>query len=1028
VSSEPLVDVDFFVNDTKSISLRQDEDTDIEFRRSVVLSTFSRAIYSPVHNIPAGYRPDKHQLKPMNTIERGWFGDILRNENNEPKYKRKGIIVADEGGTGKTLACTIALLSNLNRYHESVLIIAPKLIVPKWRSMFYSTKYRHVNRLTGPKLQHGEIPKGVNIISNRALLDCDFSQERLLEIQEKIKMVVVDEAHEGFITAAEGKDDGDAKMAKSIRVIVNTITSQEENQCILSTATPIRKKFNEIKELMKLIDTDSGGQVVELNEGLIKNMKDFWNPLLNKIVDLNFDLGETLLEISKHLEQYIVLENEEYNTLRSKFSDMEFIDSIENNISKRYELYQDLHPLGRFLSVTLRDDLGANQCNILYRNMNSKLIQFETSKEFDSLLSQIETMEEKPPDYKSKLEDCPINILENHSKLKFGKMKITKSLKKLSEEVWNSDQRLESLFKITQHLIENESKIAKGLVIFAKLRNTCYEIQQALDKKFGKKIESYLFLPPINDNEEYDARQSNLAEAKSNSLKQGDGLPLQIIISGDSGSVGLDMEWANTLVHWSQRKSFGMLAQKTWRLDRRVDEDLRGKISKAFTVYHFIKKDNRNATVKDINNNFRNNRILLGDRNITDESGYLLPISDETFSNSRSKSEKLFEPSGELSSWLWRFVKGEVGTVNSYAEQLSLLAIKSITGLDIEPKQEIFTPQVKSIGDPLHHEYIDARRLFILHTLTEDLDECDFLKQCAGGRNNPQAKILPSSSKSLDKKFRNSTPTLLPNGELHRYLNNKLIKHLIDNPYYHFPFVYQVQDLEDTFRKKGIDKKKLESLKPMSLAINLELFLMLNDRICIEPECDLFFSEKCKNKNHFIEQSKSIGLKLKQALGNNSISPVMQKKQGKWRHLTYSELEDLELIIQSLIAHSLQKGYPDDSYPESNYCDKSIISNDHSLDFVSIFDKIIEQNEDLDTYIFKRKVKQRKRQIQSNSKLSNFVIPLIKIHENENENTRKGCCPVCNAPKEQVDPCSRGPCAEWEPSDEFSYGGWGGWC
>lgn len=56
------------------------------------------------------------------------------------------------------------------------------------------------------------------------------------------------------------------------------------------------------------------------------------------------------------------------------------------------------------------------------------------------------------------------------------------------------------------------------------------------------------------------------------------------------------------------------------------------------------------------------------------------------------------------------------------------------------------------------------------------------------------------------------------------------------------------------------------------------------------------------------------------------------------------------------------------------------------------------------------------------------MIPLIKIHENENENTRKGCCPVCNAPKEQVDPCSRGPCAEWEPSDEFSYGGWGGWC
>ena len=65
------------------------------------------------------------------------------------------------------------------------------------------------------------------------------------------------------------------------------------------------------------------------------------------------------------------------------------------------------------------------------------------------------------------------------------------------------------------------------------------------------------------------------------------------------------MEWANTLVHWSQTKSFGMLAQKTWRLDRRVDEDLLEKISKTFTVYHFTKKDNRDETVNNINNNYR---------------------------------------------------------------------------------------------------------------------------------------------------------------------------------------------------------------------------------------------------------------------------------------------------------------------------------------------------------------------------------------------------------------------------------------
>ena len=47
---------------------------------------------------------------------------------------------------------------------------------------------------------------------------------------------------------------------------------------------------------------------------------------------------------------------------------------------------------------------------------------------------------------------------------------------------------------------------------------------------------------------------------------------LSVLICGDGGAVGLDMEWATTMVHWDLWGGAENISQRSWRLDRRWPE------------------------------------------------------------------------------------------------------------------------------------------------------------------------------------------------------------------------------------------------------------------------------------------------------------------------------------------------------------------------------------------------------------------------------------------------------------------------
>ena len=255
VATPTVIDYGQFVANSQPLPILDRRDTGIEFRRLLTLSHLSRALHQPRVSLPPGYTPDLHQMKPMSLLERGWFHDLLQidtegnNDTKSPKYLRNGLVVADEGGMGKTLSCVISALNVLDDSNKTVLILCPPLLKTHWLKLFEHTQHE-VHFWNGTKLVKEPIPRGVILLSKHSLLGQSITDARKKQLQEKIKLVIVDEAHEWFISAADSNPSDDfvdddeldqnneGKSATCLRGIVHTILSSEKdtNQCLLVTA------------------------------------------------------------------------------------------------------------------------------------------------------------------------------------------------------------------------------------------------------------------------------------------------------------------------------------------------------------------------------------------------------------------------------------------------------------------------------------------------------------------------------------------------------------------------------------------------------------------------------------------------------------------------------------------------------------------------------------------------------------------------------------------------------------------------
>jgi hypothetical protein len=1034
VGEVPIIDFSSLESDTTRLKFHQRRDTGIEFRRLMTLSHLSRALYQPGNKLPPGFKPDIHQLKPMNLLERGWFHDLLRLDN-KPKYPRRGLVVGDEGGMGKTLSCVIAALNTLHLHNGTVLILCPPLMKTHWFNMFRSTPHAITN-WTGNKIASEIIPKGIILLSKHSLLGQELTDLRKKQLRENINLIILDEAHEWFLADSE-KEDKEGLNARYLRELIHAVIEQSEtNQCLLVTATPMRRDFSDFFSLIDLIQPGVKEKFkTDKDKDWIISMAEDWFPLLEELRGATPKLVEGIInKITNNMQQFVTLDDEdEYLQLTDALKSKEFIDSLngDNRVKLRLELIQDLHPLGRYLSVTLRDDLGEDDCKQKYRDMNSKTFTFEMSNDYSDIVKQIEQIVEQipepipgktkfPKNWKMQFFDCPTNFIGKYHPTEFSKesQKIPK-LKAFNDrikDIWIGDNRLKKVKDVIRELLDCEpTHKAKGLIIFSRFKNTCHELEKAILTEFADAVDTYVFLPPLDPldgtDPPYDSRSDDLRTARKKSL-QNEEERLQIIISGPSGSVGLDMEWATHIIHWSTTLSFGMISQRTWRLDRRIDQEEDKAIDMNFFVHHFIEKSKEKSQRKKVNDAYILARTLLGDRqNLAAPEFQLLPPPSENHLRTWSQTTRVYKPTGIQSTWLWGFICGEEGSLNSISELIGIKSISALTGIDIDIENILlntggdsydgYKPPNAPLGYELQngntslekiveYEGITCEHLHLLMRFTNENHELSFLKKCSGGIIDSRPLLNPSGQATMMKEHRATDLLLTPTGELHTFFTEKVRQEYVnatkvsseeeiidrlDLCINHYPFVHYVED--------KVNEK---------IGLHLELIKFL--------------------------ESES-GILMRQVLQSKCLSGFVVIASGECKYPTYGELEKYEKIFELVLQSALARDYPYTCFPDYNFAtkDRELISREEN-DYLKVLGELAEK----ETIIYDISPTQYMDILEHLNTPSKFskdtFLPLIHIHPTDEE--RFGC-PVCGAENW----CYEGICNdEWGLEIEDGKSGW----
>ena len=126
----------------------------------------------------------------------------------------------------------------------------------------------------------------------------------------------------------------------------------------------------------------------------------------------------------------------------------------------------------------------------------------------------------------------------------------------------------------------------RGCVIFTDWRGTVETLRIEIKDRF----------PILNNNvklrlfELTGATDVNTAKRRLEECERlaGKDTDYPILICTAAGEVGLDMEWASTLVHWDLNPNPQRMEQRTWRLDRRISSQ---STRKHYSIIHMICED-----------------------------------------------------------------------------------------------------------------------------------------------------------------------------------------------------------------------------------------------------------------------------------------------------------------------------------------------------------------------------------------------------------------------------------------------------
>jgi hypothetical protein len=277
--------------------------------------------------------------------------------------------------------------------------------------------------------------------------------------------------------------------------------------------------------------------------------------------------------------------------------------SIILNPSTALRRVRDLHPYGQHLSMVLRMDLiprkETEQQQFRIRKERSERLSI--GKEIHHFLSEI------------RRDDKKVGLLDtlNQSTRIVCSHRLNPNATSEGEEIYEGtwdftnedysgfwgqvrsmkDPRVDLLME--QILTDLDYKdeglpgriTQRGCVIFTDWRGTVETLRIEIKNRYPTLNNVKLRLFELTGSTDVNTAKRRLEECERLAAKDTD---YPILICTAAGEVGLDMEWASTLVHWDLNSNPQRMEQRTWRLDRRMSSL---STRKHYSIIHMICDD-----------------------------------------------------------------------------------------------------------------------------------------------------------------------------------------------------------------------------------------------------------------------------------------------------------------------------------------------------------------------------------------------------------------------------------------------------
>jgi len=336
------------------------------------------------------FTPMSHQFLAADMLATPWLSGLI----DDDKLRRSRLIIADEGGTGKTLTAAIASrwVSVSNLESGTIIILCPPLLIEEWvlhlKAVFNDDPER-VLALESAKWFDPEVHK------NRVLVVSKYSwayrwdeiagdgKNTLSQLvkQNPPSCVIIDEVHQGRTrygdmekdnSLKESGEDSSGKIQDSEENCSDdrTLEKAQRETCTVAataigvSATPINLKVEEFNNILKILKAE---QILDGHLPVENDTRKLWMDTLGKIAavargkkDGESMPGNVLTPLLSMLQKMHqtgflrILDKTQFDQMKSKLQELS-TKSLDPSLALR--LCRELHPWGRHLAMTLRVDL-----------------------------------------------------------------------------------------------------------------------------------------------------------------------------------------------------------------------------------------------------------------------------------------------------------------------------------------------------------------------------------------------------------------------------------------------------------------------------------------------------------------------------------------------------------------------------------------------------------------------------------------------------------------------------------------------